>query len=107
MTGCLEAAGQLPKTRLSSDSALQLGMPEIMIEPAHREDDSIVSARLRPAHVSVVCSRPSAQRRLRSFEASEPRCAPTRRNTSSSSGVRSLMPVRIETPDGPRTTNGA
>src|SRR5262245_43833979 len=75
--------------------------------PAQRDEDSSVRSRLRSAHLSAECSRPSAHRRLRSREASEPRCAPTRRNTSSSSALRWPRRVRIATPDGPTATKGA
>ena len=75
--------------------------------PAQREDDCPVRSRFRSAHVPAEWSRPSAQRRLRSRDASIPRCAPTRRKTSSSAGVRPLSRVRIATPDGPETTNDA
>src|SRR5215468_6877712 len=75
--------------------------------PAQRDGDSFVRARLRPAHLSAECSRPSAHRRLRSLAASEPRCAPTRRNTSSSAALKWPRRVRIATPDGPTATKGA
>src|SRR5262249_45814726 len=75
--------------------------------PAQRDEDSSVRARLRSAHLSAECSRPSAHRRLRSLAASEPRCAPTRRSTCSSAALRCFRRVRIATPDGPTATKGA
>ena len=64
-------------------------------------------ARLRCAHASASCSRPAAQRAFRSRAASVPRWPPIRRRTISSAPLRCMTRVRIATPEGPGTTNGA
>ena len=75
-----------------------------MIAPAHRAEDFVVSCRLRLARWSS--PRPSRQRAARSRLASRPRCSPTVRSTcSSASFIRSR--VRMRTPAGGATTNGA
>ena len=58
-----------------------------VIAPAHRDDDSAVSARFRAARDTArpfASSRPSAHRAARSRPASDPRCAPAARSTASS-----------------------
>lgn len=77
----------------------------LLIDPAHRDDDSGVSSRLRTAHASPECDGPSRHRVLRSFETSDPRYAPTRRSTCSSPGVTCFRRVRTATPPGPDATN--
>src|ERR1700730_3403119 len=76
----------------------------LVIDPAHRDDESAVISRLRAAHRSLSCKRPSRQRAARSRQASDPRWAPTSPNTFSCAAV-TRNRVRIATPDGPGTTN--
>ena len=80
-----------------------------VIAPAHRDDDSAVSARLRRARDPAwppASSRPCAHRTARSRPASDPRCLPTARSTiSSCPDTRSR--VRTRAPAGAAATNGA
>jgi hypothetical protein len=79
-----------------------------VIAPAHRDDDSAVSARFlraRDAARPSGSSRPSAHRAARSRPASDPRCEPTARSTASSCGdTRSR--ARTRAPPGAASTKG-
>ena len=80
-----------------------------VIAPAHREEDSAVSARLRAARDRArprASSRPSAHRAARSRPASDPRWRPAARSTASSCGE-GRSRARTRTPPGAAATNGA
>jgi hypothetical protein len=80
-----------------------------VIAPAHRDDDSAVSARFRAARDTArpfASSRPSAHRAARSRPASDPRCNPAARSTASSAGE-TRSRVRTLAPAGAAATNGA
>jgi hypothetical protein len=79
-----------------------------VMAPAHRDDDSAVSARFRTARDRArprASSRPSAHRAARSLPASDPRCAPAFRSTVSSSADRRSR-ARTRAPPGAAATNG-
>jgi hypothetical protein len=80
-----------------------------VIAPAHREEDSAVSARLRAARDRAwprASSRPWAHRAARSRPASDPRWRPAARSTASSCGE-GRSRARTRAPAGAAATNGA
>src|SRR5437667_4714687 len=79
---------------------------DLVMAPAHRDEEATLRSRLRAAQVSLSWSRPPRHRTARSRPASEPRWAPTRANTFASA-VHTRSRSRIATPDGPGTTNAS